>query len=192
MIHAGLFPVNSLQQSVSWPGKFAMRGLFMADGKKNSMKDVCKWWDMTYDNTSQLQPRAFQVNYFQAGGHLVSQRLPRITSMLPPSVPRQQRVYNTTNKLSNSVLAAQRGCFTLRTHDLLQIIIVLALLLSCLRSGFFFFFCFYLLSFCFTFNRHQIPVIHQLFWSLFWTLFCFTQSQLNHFLPFSRIHCWDA
>lgn len=38
----------------------------------------------------------------------------------------------------------------------------LALVMSALCT---FFFCFYLLSFCFTFNKHQIPVIRQLFWS---------------------------
>lgn len=38
-----------------------------------------------------------------------------------------------------------------------------ALVMSALRL--FFFFCFYLLSFYFAFNKHQIPVIHQLFWS---------------------------
>lgn len=73
---------DSCRTSVSRPGKFAMRGLFMAEGKKNSMKHGRKWWDTTHNNTSQLQPRAFQVTYFQAGGHLASQRLPRITGAL--------------------------------------------------------------------------------------------------------------
>lgn len=32
-------------------------------------------------------------------------------------------------------------------------------------QAFYFFFCFYLLSFCFTLNKHQLAVTHQLFWS---------------------------